>query len=158
MKTKDQHFWLFHQRDIRVSDSGISPKKHYKKAMKSRHRPITTYSFSRKIVSFLVVFLFLLSGVFVSAQTMPRQIYSMPLASPSDLHTSTPSIPSGAAGRTTVPLYVLNSNPECCNRFVFTPATIREMYNSTALLSEGITGKGVTIAIVDAFGDPNIRS
>ncbi len=39
-----------------------------------------------------------------------------------------------------------------------TPSLIREFYNSTSLLSQGITGKGVTIAIVDAFGDPNIQS
>src|SRR5579872_1774134 len=118
-----------------------------------------TNSLSRKIVSFLVVFVFLLSpGVFVGAQTAPSQIHSIPVASSSEQPTSTPLISSGAAGRTAVPLYLRDSNPECCNRFVFTPATIREMYNSTSLLSEGITGNGVTIAIVDAFGDPYIRS
>ncbi|HYB03667.1 MAG TPA: hypothetical protein VED17_04345 [Nitrososphaerales archaeon] len=35
---------------------------------------------------------------------------------------------------------------------------MQSFYNSTSLLSQGIIGKGVTIAIVDAFGDPNIQS
>lgn len=53
---------------------------------------------------------------------------------------------------------IINSNPICCNAMPNTPAQIREFYNSTTLLSQGITGKGITIAIIDAFGDPNIQS
>ena len=44
------------------------------------------------------------------------------------------------------------------NYFVYSPSEMREAYNVSPLLSDGITGKGVTIAIVDAWGDPTIAT
>jgi hypothetical protein len=43
------------------------------------------------------------------------------------------------------------------NLIYYSPSEIRSAYNSTGLLSSGVDGTGVTIAIVDAFGDPNIQ-
>ena len=40
----------------------------------------------------------------------------------------------------------------------FTPIQIQEAYGVSALLSAGINGKGETIAIVDAYNDPNIAA
>ena len=39
----------------------------------------------------------------------------------------------------------------------YSPSEIRQTYNVTALYSEGYTGSGITIAIVDAYGDPHIQ-
>ena len=39
----------------------------------------------------------------------------------------------------------------------YSPSEIRQAYNATALLKAGYDGKGVSIAIVDAYGDPNIQ-
>ena len=38
----------------------------------------------------------------------------------------------------------------------FSPADIQKAYNYTSLYSEGINGTGITVAIVDAYGDPTI--
>lgn len=40
--------------------------------------------------------------------------------------------------------------------FAYTPGLIKKAYNFTWALSHGINGKGQTIVIVDAFGDPNL--
>jgi hypothetical protein len=40
----------------------------------------------------------------------------------------------------------------------YSPSEIRNAYNATSLLNSGINGTGVTISIVDAFGDPYIQS
>lgn len=122
-----------------------------------------TNPFSRKIVSFFVLVLFLLSGVFASAmfagaQTAPNQFYSLPASTSSPDYPATSLSFSSGSGPRAYPMYVLDSNPACCDSVPNTPALIREFYNSTTLLSEGITGKGVTIAIVDAYGDPSIQS
>ncbi len=40
--------------------------------------------------------------------------------------------------------------------FAYTPSLIKKAYNFTWALNQGITGKGQTIVIVDAYGDPNL--
>ena len=40
--------------------------------------------------------------------------------------------------------------------FTYTPSLISRAYNFTWALNHGINGKGQTIVIVDAYGDPNI--
>ena len=44
------------------------------------------------------------------------------------------------------------------NFLYYSPSEIRNAYNTTSLLNSGINGTGVTISIVDAFGDPYIQS
>jgi parallel beta-helix repeat protein len=39
----------------------------------------------------------------------------------------------------------------------YSPSEIRQAYNATSLLKAGYTGTGVSIAIVDAYGDPYIQ-
>ena len=39
----------------------------------------------------------------------------------------------------------------------YSPSEISQMYNATSLLNAGYDGKGVSIAIVDAYGDPYIQ-
>jgi parallel beta-helix repeat protein len=39
----------------------------------------------------------------------------------------------------------------------YSPSEIRQAYNATALLNAGYNGKGISIAIIDAFGDPFIQ-
>ena len=39
----------------------------------------------------------------------------------------------------------------------YSPSEIRSIYNATSLLNKGITGAGVTISVVDAYGDPYIQ-
>jgi parallel beta-helix repeat protein len=39
----------------------------------------------------------------------------------------------------------------------YSPLEIRQAYNATSLLNEGYSGTGVSIAIVDAYGDPYIQ-
>ena len=72
------------------------------------------------------------------------------------------NITSDLNSRRAVPTYILGpkvSNPlqNPSNFLYYTPSDIREMYNTTSLLSEGINGNGETIAIVDAYGDPYIQ-
>ena len=43
------------------------------------------------------------------------------------------------------------------NFIYYSPFEMKEIYNASALDSAGYTGKGVTIAIVDAYGDPYIQ-
>ena len=48
-----------------------------------------------------------------------------------------------------------------CNsvgRRCFTPTSMRNSYNVSPLLAAGNDGHGVTVAIIDSFGDPNIES
>src|ERR1700761_838733 len=40
----------------------------------------------------------------------------------------------------------------------FTPAQLRAAYRLPALYAKGVTGKGVTILIVDSFGSPTIEA
>ncbi len=40
--------------------------------------------------------------------------------------------------------------------FAYTPSLIKKAYNFTWALNHGVNGKGQTIVIVDAFGDPNL--
>ncbi len=44
------------------------------------------------------------------------------------------------------------------NRRCFTPTSMRNSYNLGPLYAAGNEGQGVTIAIIDSFGDPNIAS
>lgn len=44
------------------------------------------------------------------------------------------------------------------HRRCFTPTTMRNSYNVTPLISAGHDGTGVTIAIIDSFGNPNMAS
>jgi len=44
------------------------------------------------------------------------------------------------------------------NSVYYSPSEIRNIYDATPLLNHGIDGTGVTISIVDAFGDPYIQS
>ena len=44
------------------------------------------------------------------------------------------------------------------HRRCFTPTTMRNSYNVTPLISAGNDGTGVTIAIIDSFGNPNMAS
>src|SRR5579862_4706480 len=118
-------------------------------------------AFSLRLLSFLVVSLFLSSAVFASAvvasaQTSAPNQVNLPNSSPRDFPTT--ALSSSPTAHVALPMDVPDTNPECCNHEPNTPSLIREIYNSTSLLSSGITGKGVTIAIVDAFGDPNIKS
>src|SRR5438445_4572107 len=49
---------------------------------------------------------------------------------------------------------------ECQARFrsvCLTPQQLRALYGVDALVTQGITGKGVTIGIVDSFGSPTLR-
>jgi subtilase family serine protease len=54
------------------------------------------------------------------------------------------------------------SQPPCLqatgNGKCVSPEQIRSLYGVTGLLNRGITGKGRTIAIIDSYGDPTIRS
>ena len=43
------------------------------------------------------------------------------------------------------------------NSVYYSPSELRQIYNATSLLNSGYTGSGVTIAIVDAYGDPFIQ-
>ena len=43
------------------------------------------------------------------------------------------------------------------NTIYYSPGEIRNAYNATSLLNTGDNGSGVTIAIVDAYGDPYIQ-
>jgi len=43
------------------------------------------------------------------------------------------------------------------NNIYYTPSEVSQIYNSSSLMSAGYTGTGITIAIVDAFGDPYIQ-
>ena len=43
------------------------------------------------------------------------------------------------------------------NSVYYSPSELSQIYNSSLLLNQGYTGLGVTIAIVDAFGDPYIQ-
>jgi parallel beta-helix repeat protein len=43
------------------------------------------------------------------------------------------------------------------NFLCYSPSEIRQMYNATSLLNAGYNGTGISIAIVDAYGDPFIQ-
>jgi len=43
-------------------------------------------------------------------------------------------------------------------RRCFTPASMQASYNLTSLLTAGKDGRGVTVAIIDSFGNPNMAS
>ncbi len=123
---------------------------------------------SLKFISLLIVFLFLASAalgnlvVVANAQSAaltnqgPSSSSSSSTLSSPEIPTSSQAIAPGDHGA--YPMDIMDSNPLCCNYIPYTPSLIQEFYNSTTLLSQGITGKGITIAIVDAYGDPGIRS
>ncbi|MGE5131951.1 MAG: hypothetical protein ACM32E_03465 [Gemmatimonadota bacterium] len=50
------------------------------------------------------------------------------------------------------------ANCNSVGRRCFTPTSMRNSYNVGPLLSGGNDGHGVTVAIIDSFGDPNIAS
>ena len=53
----------------------------------------------------------------------------------------------------------VNIKSQTTSSFIYyTPSEIRNAYNATSLLNDGYTGSGVTISIVDAYGDPYIQS
>jgi len=43
------------------------------------------------------------------------------------------------------------------NSIYYTPSEMHQIYNSSSLINAGYTGAGITIAIIDAFGDPFIQ-
>ncbi|MDG6924324.1 MAG: right-handed parallel beta-helix repeat-containing protein, partial [Nitrososphaerota archaeon] len=43
------------------------------------------------------------------------------------------------------------------NSVYYSPSELAQIYNSSLLLKQGYTGSGVTIAIIDAYGDPYIQ-
>lgn len=68
----------------------------------------------------------------------------------------------GASAGSAVPLYrdlgPVNKSEAPSSSVYYSPPEIREAYNATGLYSEGYDGTGITIAIVDAYGDPYIQS
>lgn len=68
------------------------------------------------------------------------------------------------AGKGAVPMDIklnesVNIKGQTSSNFLYySPSEIRSIYNVTSLLNNGINGAGVTIAIVDAYGDPYIQS
>ena len=68
---------------------------------------------------------------------------------------------SQAAGTGAVPLYhtlgTVAPSQTTGSSLGYSPSEIRQMYNATGLLNAGYTGTGVSIAIVDAYGDPYIQ-
>src|SRR5215469_6722492 len=64
------------------------------------------------------------------------------------------------SGSTTPPTQAqcFSANPVATHRRCFTPTTMRNSYNVTPLISAGNDGTGVTIAIIDSFGNPNMAS
>jgi subtilase family serine protease len=60
-----------------------------------------------------------------------------------------------------VPLYrtvgTVTPGQTTSNILYYSPSEIRQMYNATDLLKAGYNGHGVSIAIVDAYGDPYIQ-
>jgi hypothetical protein len=77
---------------------------------------------------------------------------------------SQPSLVSNLTRFEAVPLYrtlhqVINKPSQNPGNFMYySPSEIESMYNITSLRAEGINGSGVTISIVDAYGDPYIQS
>jgi hypothetical protein len=63
-----------------------------------------------------------------------------------------------------IPTYVtlnqkVNIKSQTPGNFIYySPSEVRNAYNATSLLNNGYNGTGVTISIVDAFGDPLIQS
>src|SRR5258708_27528294 len=59
------------------------------------------------------------------------------------------------SGSTTPP-----GESDCCSvgRRCFTPASMQASYNLRPLYTAGNNGQGVTIAIIDSFGNPNMAS
>jgi hypothetical protein len=60
-----------------------------------------------------------------------------------------------------VPEYVkltLNPSQTDSNFLYYSPSEIRQIYDATPLYKEGYDGRGMTISIVDAYGDPYIAA
>ena len=51
-----------------------------------------------------------------------------------------------------------SATPAATHRRCFNPTTMRNSYNVSSLISAGHDGTGVTIAIIDSFGNPNMAS
>ncbi len=115
-----------------------------------------------RYLSFLVALLFVAGGivanpVFASAQSSGSSRAIQPSF---NLSTAGPSLPAVLKGPGFVSDYALlpKTDQQIENMFSYSPSEIHQVYNSSGLLNEGITGKGVTIAIVDPYGDPTIAS
>lgn len=50
-----------------------------------------------------------------------------------------------------------SSQTTTANSVYYSPSELYQIYNSSLLLKQGYSGQGVTIAIVDAYGDPYIQ-
>jgi hypothetical protein len=53
---------------------------------------------------------------------------------------------------------VSNTSQTTSNYLYYSPSEIQQIYGATPLYKEGYNGAGMTIAIVDAYGDPYIQS
>ncbi len=85
------------------------------------------------------------------AMGSPRNVNGIPEIGSSNSHPAPSAVPLyRTLGR--VP-----SAPSAGNFLYYSPTEIKEAYNDSALTNAGYDGSGVTIAIVDAYGDPYIQ-
>ena len=67
----------------------------------------------------------------------------------------------GPSASKAVPLYKdlgpVNKSQTTSSYTYYSPSEIRQAYNATTLYKEGYNGTGITIAIIDAYGDPYIQ-
>lgn len=117
---------------------------------------------SLKFISLIIAFLFLASAALAGqsaafAQSSNASSSSLSNTS-SNLRLPQSDYVGPRAPGSYEPLYKLLGKPDQIpdNYFAYSPSEISQMYNSLPLLNSGITGKGYTIAIVDAYGDPYI--
>jgi len=113
---------------------------------------------SFKIFSLLIALLFIAGSIVANPRVSTAQIASVTQLAPPNFSSS--SLPSALKGPGPVLDYALAPQGDQTpgNILSYSPSEIREEYNSTGLLQSGITGKGITIAIVDPDGDPNITN
>ncbi|HME18496.1 MAG TPA: hypothetical protein VKF15_02025, partial [Nitrososphaerales archaeon] len=129
---------------------------------------------SRGLVILLIFTL--LSGFFVVP--IPTSVKAASPQSSSSLpsrHTATPpwilsllggnssdNLPGPTSGATPMALTLNHTvdirGQDSGNGIYYSPNEIRSAYNVTSLLTSGYDGTGMTISIVDAFGDPYIQS
>lgn len=109
-----------------------------------------------KFFSFLVAVLFIAGAVVANPIAASAQSVGMStFAKPSLSGDSSPSVLRGPGPVLDYALATKTAQTPA-NILSYSPSEIRQEYNSTGLIDSGITGKGVTIAIVDPYGDPNI--
>jgi hypothetical protein len=90
-------------------------------------------------------------------QLQLEELETRALLSASGLHADT--IAAGPPdNRTAQPQLTIKPQQAPSGPIGFTPSQIQTAYGVSSLLNSGTTGKGETIAIVDAFNDPNIVS